>query len=286
MNESAYIFDVDESNFSGVVLENSHKLPVLVDFWAEWCQPCQTLIPILHKLAEELAGQFVLAKVDSDAQQALSQQLGVKGLPTVKLFVKGEVVDEFTGAQSETHIRSMLGPYMVRESDKMMAAAVAEYEQGNIDAAIGLMKQAAESDPANTSVQVMYIRVLSEHGHSDEANQVLANLPAEAQQDPDVISFKAQFEIMQQAGGADVETLQARIAADENDLEAREQLSAVLVSQGQFQPALQQLLEVMQRDRSYKDDAGRKGLIRLFEMLGSENPLVAEYRRRMATLLF
>ena len=92
MNAPVYIFDVDESNFSTVVQENSHKLPVLVDFWAEWCQPCQSLLPILHKLAEELAGQFILAKVNSDEQQALTQQNGVRSLPTVKLIVNGEVV--------------------------------------------------------------------------------------------------------------------------------------------------------------------------------------------------
>jgi len=282
----AYIFDVDESNFHGVVVENSHKLPVLVDFWADWCQPCQALIPTLHKLAEDMAGQFVLAKVNSDQQQALAQQYGVRSLPTVKLFMNGEVVDEFTGALPESEIRAFLDKYIERESDRIMAAAYAEHEKGNADAAVALMKQAADSDPENIRVQVIYLRVLIGHGEQDEALQRLEQLPPDIQADAALQGLRAQLDIMAQAGGANTDDLVARIEADENDFEAREKLSAVLVSQGDFQPALQQLFEIMKRDRTYNDDAGRKGLLKIFEMLGSDNPLVGEYRRRMSTLLF
>jgi len=282
----AYIFDVDEASFEGVVVENSHRLPVLVDFWAEWCQPCQSLIPILHKLAEELAGQFVLAKVNSDAQQALTQKYGVRSLPTVKLFMNGEVVDEFTGALPESEIRAILNKYIERESDRIMAAAYAEHEKGNADTAVALMKQAADSDPENIRVQVIYLRVLIEHGETDEALTRLQQLPPNIQEDAALQGIRAQLDIMSQAGGASIDDLVARIEADENDFEAREKLSAVLISQGDFQPALQQLFEIMKRDRSYNDDAGRKGLLKVFDMLGSDNPLVGEYRRRMSSLLF
>jgi len=286
MNENVYIFDIDESNFSSVVIENSHKIPVLVDFWAEWCQPCQSLLPVLYKLAEELAGQFILAKVNSDEQQTLTQHNAVKSLPTVKLIVNGEVVDEFTGAQTESHIRAMLEPYLVRESDNIMATAVAEYEQGNLDAAISLMKQAAESDPENMRVQIMAMKVLIENGRKDEASIILEGLPNEMQASAEILAVKAQLDIIEQAGGADIDVLQARIAADENDLQARQQLSAVLVSKTQFEPALEQLYEIMKRDRGYGDDAGRKGMLSLFEILGSDNSLVGEYRRKMSLLLF
>ena len=286
MNNPVYIFDVDETNFATVVLENSNKIPVLVDFWADWCEPCKALLPVLHKLAEDLAGQFVLAKVNSDEQQQLTQQNSVRSLPTVKLIVNGEVVDEFTGAQTEAHVRAMLEPYLLRESDKIMAAAVAEYEQGNLDAAISLMMQAAESDPDNMRAQVMAMKVLLENDRKDEAINIMNGLSTEMQQEPDILAVKAQLKIIEQAGGADVDALQARIEADENDLEARQQLSAVLVSKSQFEPALEQLLEIMKRDRSYGDDAGRKGLLSLFEILGSDNPLVSAYRRRIAAMMY
>lgn len=284
--ETAYIFDVDETNFAQAVVENSHKLPVLVDFWAEWCQHCQTLTPMLHKLAGELAGQFILAKVNADQQQNLTQQNGVRSLPTVKLIVNGEVVDELTGAQSEAQIKAMLDPYLVRESDKLMAAAVAEYEKGDIEAAIILMKQASESDLNNIRVQVMALRVLLENNRKEEAAIIFGRLSEDAQKNPDIIAIQSQLEMIDQAAGVDLNALQDRITQDENDLDAREQLSAVLVSQALFEPALEQLLEIMKRDRSYADDAGRKGLLSLFEILGSGNPLVGEYRRKMSLLLF
>ncbi|MCK4742971.1 MAG: tetratricopeptide repeat protein [Sulfuriflexus sp.] len=285
MSEKAYIFDVDESNFTQVVVENSNKLPVLVDFWADWCEPCKTMIPILHKLAEEFAGQFILAKVNADQQQNLTQQNAVKSLPTVKLIVNGEVVDEFTGGQTEAHIRAMLEPYLVRESDKIMAAAVAEYEQGHMDAAITLMKQAAESDLNNVRVQIMAMRVLLENNRKEEAAIIFGRLSEEVQKNPDIIAIQSQLEMIDKVAGVDLSALQVRITQDENDLEAREQLSAVLISQAMFEPALEQLLEIMKRDRTYNDDAGRKGLLNIFEMLGNDNPLVSTYRRRIATLM-
>lgn len=287
MSESpqAYIFDVDESNFQQAVVENSHKLPVLVDFWADWCEPCKALIPILHKLAEDLAGQFILAKINADQQQNLTQQNAVKSLPTVKLIVNGEVVDEFMGGQSEAHIRKMLEPYLIRESDKLMAEAVAEYEKGNNDAAISLMKQAAESDPDNIRIQVMAMKVLLDNERKEEAAIIIGRLSPEALQDPEIIAIQSQLEEVDPTANAELDALQVLVDEDENNLEAREKLSALLISQTKFEPALEQLFEIMKRDRRYNDDAGRKGLLNLFEMLGSSNPLVSQYRRRIATML-
>lgn len=286
MSDTVYIFDVDETNFTQVVVENSHKLPVLVDFWAEWCEHCKTLTPILHKLAEELAGQFILAKVNADQQQNLTQQNGVRSLPTVKLIVNGGVVDEFTGGQTEAHIRAMLEPYLVREADKLMAAAVAEYEKGDTESAITLMKQASESDLNNIRVQVMALRVLLENNRKEEAAIIFGRLSEEVLKNPDIIAIQSQIEMIDPVVDVDMRALQDRISRDENDLDAREKLSAILISQAMFEPALEQLLEIMKRDRSYKEDVGRKGLLNLFEMLGNDNPLVGTYRRRMSLLLF
>ncbi|MGD8743011.1 MAG: thioredoxin [Granulosicoccaceae bacterium] len=283
----AYIFDADASNFNDVVVGNSHKLPVLVDFWAEWCQPCQSLIPILHKLAEDMAGQFILAKVNSDEQQELAQRYGVRSLPTVKLFVNGEIVDEFMGVQPESQIVAMLDKYLVRESDNIMAAALQEYQQGNVEVAIQKMAEAAAMDPANLRVQLMYARVLAEHDRGEEARQIINKLPADQQADPEVASLKAQLEFAAQAGAAgDANDLLARIEQDPDDHAAREQLSVVYVSTHDYAKALEQCLEIMKRDRSYHDDAGRKGMLRIFELLGNEGPIVTEYRRKMSSLLF
>lgn len=283
----AYIFDVDESNFEEVVVGNSHKLPVLVDFWADWCEPCKTLIPILHKVAEDLAGQMILAKVNSDQQQVLAQKYGVRSLPTVKLFVNGEIVDEFTGAVPESQVRDILGKYIVRESDSVMAAALQEYEQGNIEAAIQKMAEAASMDASNIRVQLLYARILVENDRQDEAMQVISNLPADKQDDPEVISLRAKLDIAAQAGEVtDAKALLKQVEDNPDDLGTREQLSAVYATIGEYAQAMEQLLEIMKRDRSYNDDAGRKGLLKIFELLGNEGPLVGEYRRKMSSLLF
>lgn len=283
----AYIFDVDDKNFEDVVVGNSHKLPVLVDFWADWCEPCKALAPILHKVAEDLAGKVILAKVNSDQQQVLAQKYGVRSLPTVKLFVKGEVVSEFTGAVPESQVRDMLAQYIFSEADQLMAAALQEYEQGNIDAAIEKMAAAASMDSANIRVQLLYARVLAENHRQAAALQVLANLPADKQADPEVVSLRTQLDFAAKAGEvSDAKALLKQVEDNPGDLAAREQLSAVYVSINDYPQAMAHLLEIMKRDRSYNDDAGRKGLLRIFELLGSNNPLVGEYRRKMSLLLF
>jgi len=282
----AYIFDIDEANFDSVVIENSHKIPILVDFWAEWCEPCKSLIPVLHKLAEDMAGQFVLAKVNADQEQAVAQKYGVRSLPTVKLFFQGEVVEEFSGAQPEHFIRELLEKYIPRESDQMMAAAIEEYKQGNVDAAIQLMAQASQMDPANTRVQVMYARALLDNDQADVALALLQSLSDEAKEDQEVKGLLMQLEISSQAAGSDeADELLAQIEANQDDFAAREKLSAFYVATGNHDAALEQLFIIMKSDPEYNDGAGKKGLFNMFDMLGAENPLVSQYRRRMASLI-
>lgn len=282
----AYIFDIDEAHFDSVVIENSHKLPILVDFWADWCEPCKTLIPVLHKLAEDMAGQFVLAKVNADQEQALAQKYGVRSLPTVKLFYRGEVVEEFSGAQPEHFIRELLEKYVPRESDRIMAAAVEQYQQGNIEPAIQLMAEASQMDPDNARVQAMYARVLIEHQQADSAQALLQSLPEEVQADQEIKGLLLQMAITSQAADNEgAKELLAKIEANADDHAAREKLSAYYVATGDHEAALEQLFLIMQRDPEYNDGAGKKGLFNMFDMLGAENPLVSRYRRRMASLM-
>ena len=129
MSESPYIHNVDMQNFQALVLENSMKQPVLVDFWADWCQPCQTLMPMLAKLADEYAGKFVLAKVNSDEQQELATHFGIKSLPTMKLIVNGQVVDERMGVIPEAEIRAFIDPHITSESNGLLDDAMAAYNE-------------------------------------------------------------------------------------------------------------------------------------------------------------
>ncbi|HKJ08284.1 MAG TPA: thioredoxin, partial [Gammaproteobacteria bacterium] len=142
MDESPFIFEVTEANYDALVLEKSREVPVLVDFWAEWCGPCQMQMPVLKKLAEAYQGKFVIAKIDTDRERALAASHGIRSIPTMKLFVDGEIVEEILGAQTETDLRLLLERYIPRESDQVRQAAWQAYEQGNADQAMSMLQVA------------------------------------------------------------------------------------------------------------------------------------------------
>ncbi len=146
MNDFPFIFSVTQEDFAQRVLENSRRVPVMVDFWADWCGPCHMLMPILTKLTQEYQGQFLLAKVNSDEQQALASQYGVRSLPTVKLFKSGDVVDEFMGVQQESTIRQLLERHIERESDKIRLQAEQALEANDTEKAHLLLQQATALD--------------------------------------------------------------------------------------------------------------------------------------------
>lgn len=287
MSQCPYIIDVQAENFDVLVLQNSHKIPVLVDFWATWCNPCQTLIPMLHKLAEEMNGQFLLAKVNSDEQQALTAQYGVRSLPTVKLFKNGEVVDEFMGALPESAIREFLDKYIERESDRMAQQALAMAEVGQLDEALDLLQQACDSDPENYRIKLEHARLLASSGQHQAASDLLKKFPIDKLHNPEVSGLLTQLEFaMASIDAPDLNELLTQLAADENNSEARFQLALQYIGQGQYEEGMQQLLELMKRDRNYKDGAPQKTLLMVFETLGGSGPLVSKYRSQLYNLLY
>ena len=219
MSNAPYIVDVTTDNFAEV-MQASFQVPVLVDFWADWCQPCHMLMPVLAKLAEDYGGKFVLAKLNTEQNQELAAQFGIKSIPNVKLFKDGQIVDEFMGALPEQGVREFLDKHIVDE------------------------EQAAEEQERKLQV------------FADE----LENAP-------------------------DVTELEARLTSDDADHEARYLLAMHKVIEGDVDAALELLLQLMQKDRNFEDDAGRRGLIKVFELLG-DDPRVSAYRRRMTSLLY
>lgn len=282
----ALSFDVTEENFASQVIEASHQQPVLVDFWATWCGPCQSLMPILEQLAQSYQGKFLLAKVEIDSQQGLATQFGVRSVPTVKLVKDGQIVDEFTGALPEGQIRSFLDKYIAKDSDQLMQQALILYQQGDTETALAQMGQILQADPDNLNNKIIYANILLREQHIDEAKKWLESLPAEASQDPQVHAMQAQLEFISIVENApDMVSLQQQLADNPNNSEARYQLSAHAILQGQFELAFEQLLDLVKRDRQYQDDAGRKALLKLFDLLGDQHELVSSYRRKLAMAL-
>lgn len=286
MADSPYVFDVTQTDYQQAVLENSRRVPVLVDFWADWCGPCKMQLPVLLKLAEEYQGKFLLAKIDTDAERGLANLHNIRSIPTMKLFRDGEVVEEILGAQTESTLRMLLDKHVPRESDNLREQALALAAAGDTDAALDILREAAANDPDNPRAQMDYLRTAMEAGRMDEAGQALDKMPIGIRESGEIRRLAALLGFARRIAGApDRAALEQRIADNANDLEARDLLGARLALGGDAEGALEQYLEVLRRDRRYGDDAGRKGLLALFELQGNQGPLVSRYRAQMFAAL-
>ena len=286
MADSAYIYDVNRTDFNERVVEASRKAPVLVDFWAEWCGPCQMQLPVLVKLAEEYGGKFLVAKVNTDLEQDLAMEHGIRSIPTMKLYRNGEVVEEIMGAQTESTLRALIEPYIERESDQVRNRALSLAAAGEVEEALALLRVAAAEDPANTGLQLDLAGLALQAGHPDEALKTLDALPPDQRDSDEARRIRALADFANRlAPDTDAAALKARIDADPDDLEAREQLAIHQAVAGDYEAAMEQYLEILKRDRNWKDEAGRKGLIALFELLGNQGELVSRYRRQMFNYL-
>ena len=276
--------DVDAGNFQQVVIEGSRQVPVLVDFWAEWCGPCRILKPILEKLAEEFQGRFILAKVDSDKNQDIAAQYGVRGIPSVKAFVGGEIVDEFSGAIPESGVREFLERLIPSPAEELRIAAGRARDQGDLAQALQLLAEASKLDMQNEALRLDAADILLELGQLDEARHLLDSLSPAARMDERAQQVEARLNFAQ-AGGGDEAGLRSRLAEQPDDMEARLQLGNLLVATGRHQDGLEDLLEMVRRDRTWNDEAARKAMLAVFNLLGGQGPLVSEYRRRLARAL-
>lgn len=284
MSDSEYILEVDDSNFTAAVIEGSQKQPVLVDFWAEWCAPCRSLMPVLARLADEYGGKFILAKINSDENQALASQLGVRSLPTVKVFKNGIPVDEFMGALPESAVREFIERHIEHESDRLHTAAMQAYRRDDPDTAVELMERAHAMEPGKSRITIDLASVLAGSGNPARAEELLNGLPEYERNSGEAAGLLARLEFAREAADlpdeAGIET-----GAESGDLNSLYQLAMLKISQNDFAGAMEKLLLIIQKDRGYRDDLGRKTLIKLFDMLG-DDPLVDNYRKRMTNLLF
>ena len=286
MADSPFIFDATAENFQQLVLEASMERPVLVDFWAEWCNPCKALMPVLAKLADDYQGKFLLAKVNTEQQQQLAGHFQIRSIPSVKLFFQGQIVDEFMGVLPEPEIRNFLDKHIPRESDGLLEQAEALLRQGDAEGAGALLKQAADSDPENPRIRFAYARYLATLGKLEEAENILEALPTEEKEKPEVVSLLARIQFDRSAADSPpVEELEKRLRENPADSEALHRLASHKIMENDHESALELLLTLLQKDRNYGDNAAQKEMLRIFEMLGGQGELVKRYRNRMFNFL-
>ena len=269
-----------------MLIEESHKRPVVVDFWADWCEPCKVLMPILEKLANEYQGAFLLAKVNADEQQMIAQQLGVRSLPTVLVIKDGQPVDGFAGAQPETQVREMLDKYLPKPWDGLLAQAQELLAAGNDAEALPLLRQAYEDSNQRHDITLAYCHTLIECNRLDEAERVLGGVRM-ADQDAAWEQMKAQLQIKREAARSpEIEALEGQIASDPDNLDLKYQLAVQFSNQGMHAEALETLYSILQQDKEHGDGATRKALLDAIATLGKGDPLAAEYQRKLFGLLY
>ena len=280
------ITEVTASTFTREVLDASRQQPVLVDFWADWCQPCKKLAPLLETVAKEQAGKLKLVKVNTDIERQLATQFGIRNLPTVALFKTGQLVDQFSGLIPKTAIDEFLARHLLRESDVLLQQAQAALAAGDQATAISILKTALAKEPSNYNIHPYLASLLMATGEYQQAEELLNSLPANVQMTDAITGIRASLRFLAIVHNVpDAVDLQQMVDQDKNNLQALYQLSAHQVIAGEYETALEQLLNIVRRDHKFGDDAGRKALLDVFAILGNTGELVKRYRGKLAGLL-
>ena len=278
--------DTTLQSFQTDVIDASMDVPVLVDFWAEWCGPCKALGPVLEKLEKDYGGRFKLVKVDTEKEQQLAQHFRIRSIPAVYAFVGGRPVDQFQGALPEGKLREFIDRLMPNPADIELEQAMAALDKGDQAAASDHARKAIALDPANVNARLIHAQLLLADQDPKAAMAQVEALPAAARQDPQVAGLVRQIQAAIDAAKAPEPTaLLDRVAQAPDDLAARMELAEYWIGYKEWERAFEQLLEVVLRDRSYDDDAGRRRMVEAFDLAASQPQLVSQWRRKLGGAL-
>jgi putative thioredoxin len=276
--------DVSAADFEREVIEASKGIPVVVDFWAPWCAPCRALTPILDKLEKEYAGRFKLAKVNSDENQELAAAFGVRSIPDVMAFKDGKAVSHFLGAQPERQVRAFIESLLPSPSELERARARELRAGGDAANAVAALRKAVHLDAKNDLARLDLAELLIQLKQLQEAESALAMVRPDASLDTRTEALRKALAFARSGGSED--DLEARIAANPGDLEARLALAGAYANRRAWREAMDQLLEILRRDRGWRDGEARKQMLAIFNLAAGEAELVSEYRRKLSTALF
>jgi putative thioredoxin len=283
---SPHVFDASAKNFNQLVLENSHKGPVLVHFWTPKAGPCFILMPRLVKLAAEYGGKFLLVMLNTDDLPELARRFSVNSVPTVKFFWRGEVAHTIHGADPDSSFREILDRFIAGDANRAHALGVAAWQSGNIQQARMLLANAAMAEPDNLEIPRDLAKLLWAEGEGEQALKLLDSLPPEARAEPDIARLHAHLNLAETARQApSLAELDARLSLHADDLDAHYQRAAVLLANDDMDGAMAELLFIARTDRSYRHDIGRTSLLALFDLLGAAHPLTRQYRQALSESL-
>jgi len=280
--------NVTHANFDDVVLRASATLPVLVDFWAPWCAPCRALAPILDRLADEYSGRFTLAKLNTEDEPELAARHGVRGIPNCKLFVDGEVIDEFTGALPEGAVRDFLADALPSPASPLVAAAKILLASKDTLAALAKLDDAYAMDPRNEDALLTRAEVLLALNRAPDANAVIAQMEAAARpriRDERRLAVLKARAVLAAGSGADLVALAQKAEPTPVDCAAKLSYARALAATGDYERALTELLAIVRTDRKFEDDIGRRTMLTVFDALPGDSDLVRRYRRELAAAI-
>jgi putative thioredoxin len=279
---NAPVRDISDADFETAVIRRSHEVPVVVDFWAEWCGPCRQLGPVLERLAVEAGGAWDLVKVNVDQNPRTATQYRVQSIPAVKGFRDGAMVAEFLGAVPEAQVRSFLAKLLPSEADRLASEGAELEASGYAATAEDRYRDALALDANHAKAIVGLARVLAGRDATDEAISLLNRRPA----DPEVQKVRAEINLKQAGDGVELAGLRSRVQADPKDAAAQYDLGRALAAAGEYEPALEHLLETVKLDRSLDNDGARKAMLDIFALLGDDDERTQQYRRMLGTVLF
>ena len=295
LNKDSVIIEVMTENFMSDVIERSKETPVIVDFWAPWCEPCKQLTPVIEKIVREKNGNVILAKMNIDESPEVAQQLKIQSIPAVMAFNDGQPVDGFIGVQPEKNITEFINKISSLKNsssiEENIIAGKKYIDDGDIETAALVFSEILKIEPENISAKSMLARCLLRSDQIDEAEDIINNLPPNSESNQDFVSVRSEVEVFKNAKNNPIsneqeDELRRDIDKNPKNHQMRLDLAKLLLAKGENENAINELLKIIEFDPKWNDGEARKQLIEIFNILGNEDILVIEGRKKLSSMLF